>query len=167
MSESTIDVKTLTAAMRDLMNPAKAAQAAVSAREPGRPHARIACVSTNGAKFNAVVAASKEFPDFGRVKTLEDYQYPERAFPPEMDQFNGIPITELTVEAKSWLYKNTYQADLRKYVGEPFDITIRADMQDQVNKIRAERESKMLADLSALTAPEVGATQPEKPAKSK
>ncbi len=158
MTEAMIDAKTLAAAMRDVMNPTKAEQSALMKREPGRPHTRIACISPCGAKFNAVVAASKEFPDYGRVKALEDYEYPENPFLPGMQPYaldprGGALTTNLTVEAKSWLYQNTYRADLIAYVGKEFNITIRADLRDKVLAIEAENRAKLHAELDALTAP--------------
>ena len=157
MTEASIDVKTLAEALRIAMNPTKQEQAKFAERPPGRPHDRIKCVSPTGARFTAVVAKSEEFPDHGRVKTLEDYEYPsdEAFFGPGTkqymtDQFGMPDKARLTPEAASHRYRNTYKADLMTYVGKPFDVMIRADKQSQVAAMRAKLEADEASGIAAI-----------------
>ena len=162
MTES-IDVKTLAEALRIAMNPSKQEQSKFAEREPGRPHDRIKCVSPTGAKFTAVVGISKEFPDNGRVVKLEDYEYPPDAvlFPASVDgsrkhlvtdeRGNSVP-GQLTPEANSYRYQTTYRADLRQYVGKPFDLTIDASKQDALRAFLASQAAEKAVAVAAIVA---------------
>lgn len=148
-------------ALRKALNPAMNERLALQERPPGQPHARIPCVSPTGARFVAVVAASKSHPKYGRVIKLEDYQYPEIEWPQGMTVYmpdaTGNLTTNLTPNAKQHLAVTTWQADLKRYVGQPFDPMIREDLQPQIKqmeaKIRKELDAVAAAEAAKLDAP--------------
>ena len=164
MTEASIDVKTLAEALRIAMNPSKAEQAKFQEREPGRPHDRIKCVSPTGSTFTAVVGVSKAFPDHGRVVKLEDYEYPPDhvLFPASADgsrkhlatdeRGNSIP-GQLTPESNSYRYQTTYRADLRAYVGQPFDRTLDVANAAKVAEMRAALDAEAAKRTAAIVAP--------------
>ena len=166
MSEGTITADVLAEALRKAMNPSLNERMKLQERPPGAPHVRIACVSPTGARFDAVVACSKEFPHYGRVRQLENYRYPETFF--FGDRIGGEAVLsrvidgktrelggkriDLNSEQKMTLTRATWNADLLRYVGKEFEPMIREDLQPEIAKIRARLEAEMAASTEALLA---------------
>ena len=90
--DRSIQISDLANALRQVMDPTLKERLSLQERPPGAPHVRIPCVSPTGATFDAVVASSKAFPHFGRVRGLENYKYPETFFFGERDGIgNAVP----------------------------------------------------------------------------
>lgn len=166
MTEQSITADVLAEALRKALNPAMNERLQLQERPPGAPHVRIPCVSPTGARFDAVVASSKTHPHFGRVRGLENYRYPEtfyfgeriggEAMPSKIidgktREYDGKRL-ELNNEQKMTLTRATWNADLLAYVGKEFDVMIRADIQPQIAKIKAELEAKLAAETEAMLA---------------
>jgi hypothetical protein len=69
---------------------------------------------------------------------------------------------ELNSEQKMALTKATWNHDLLAYNGKEFDVMIRADLQPQIAKIKAELEAKMAAETADMLA-SAGPSIPEAP----
>lgn len=165
--DRSIQISDLANALRQVMDPTLKERLSLQERPPGAPHVRIPCVSPTGATFDAVVASSKAFPHFGRVRGLENYKYPETFFFGDRDgignavpskvidgktrEFNG-KRQDLTPPQRMALTKATWNRDLATYVGKEFDVTIRLDLQPRIAEIRKQLEAEMAAKTEEMTA---------------
>jgi len=155
---SEISVDTLAQALRSALQPNKSEQLHLQERPEGRPHERIHCTSPSGATFVAVVASSNTYPDHGRVKNLEDYKYPERyEFPkggqwhkPDAEKDGILRLKDLTALGKQHLADNTWQLDLKTYVGHQFDWRIRTDKQAEIQAATAKMNAELGAKVEAM-----------------
>lgn len=161
-----ITPEVLAEALRILQNPGIQDRMAHTTRQPPVPETKIACVSPSGARFMAVVVASRTHPANGRVVRIEDYLYPphpallangyachdgaEFEFPRGMTVVfqAGERRGQMTTDAKMFLTHSTWLADLARYNGREFDPTIRADKQRELAKLR-EAQRKEHDDLVA------------------
>ena len=156
----------LAEALRQAFNPAVNERLHLQERPPGAPHVRIPCVSPTGATFDAVVASSKTHPHFGRVRGLENYKYPPTFFFGERiagepqpskvidgktREYDGKRL-DLNNEQKMALTKATWNRDLSEYVGKAFDPLIRADLQPEIARIRAQLEAELNAKTESMLA---------------
>lgn len=135
-----ITVDVLAEALRRVADPSVNERIKLQERPDVKHLRRVPCQSPSGARFTAVIADSKTFTDFGRVISLEDYQYPhseeiEYANLPchKNATFNwgrgaqvlatgehNVKLPMLTREAKQTLATMTWQRDLKEYVGQMF-----------------------------------------------
>lgn len=179
MADISVDV--LAEALRKALNPTQNERLALQERPEAPEPERVECVSPSGARFVAVIAPSRTYPQ-GRVVQLDDYRYPSNAilracgYPcvdgPETFALPGNVLYpekhesagKLTPDAKQYVWTQTYQADLRAFVGKPLDWQYRADTQHILDKVKTQAEE---AHRAAMAQAEAEAkAKPAKPAKA-
>jgi len=138
-------------------NAARYAQLMELARnQPLWPQARYQCKSLiTGATFTAVVSPSRTFPN-GRIVNLEDYRqaddfltrFPCPCLPEDMMNEKGQPSAVL----KQHCYAEGWRADLREYVGKPFNPALNPEVAARLERLKAEALANIEAESKAVVA---------------
>jgi len=124
--------------------------------QPLWPQARYQCKSLiTGASFTAVVSPSRTFPS-GRVVNLEDYRqaddfltrFPCPCLPEDMLNEKGQPSAVL----KQHMYAEGWRADLREYVGKPFNPALNPEVAARLERLKAEALANIEAESKAVVA---------------
>jgi hypothetical protein len=120
------------------------------------PQARYQCKSLiTGSTFVAVVSPSRAFPN-GRIVNLEDYRladnflerFPCPCFPEDMTTEKGQPSAVL----KQHMYAEGWRADLREYVGKPFNPALNPEVAARLERLKAEALANIEAESKAVVA---------------